>query len=71
MQATVASLKPQLSIRAVLLLFALLAVFLLGGVGGYMVKGQATQVVQAASACPAGSHAVVWYTAHTWGCVSN
>lgn len=75
MQTTVALRKPVLSINRLAVLTALLAAFLLGSASGYLVKGltptAATAPPQHATACQAGSHAVVWYTAGTWSCASN
>jgi hypothetical protein len=58
-----------------LLMVALLSAFLIGGVGGYLVRGfgssiasPTTTTTTSTSACPAGSHAVVQYTAGTWTC---
>jgi hypothetical protein len=71
--------KPSLSIGALPSLIALLAVFFLGGVGGYLVRGPSTPAALAQPAagsrpvaiCPDGTHVVVWYTARTWACVSD
>jgi hypothetical protein len=72
--------KPSLSIGALPLLVALLAVFFLGGAGGYLVRGLGTPPAafaqpaadsRPAAICPAGTHVVVWYTARTWACVSD
>jgi len=49
----------------------LLSVFLLGGAGGYVVRGLSSSVSTPTTTtrdCPAGSHAVVSYTAKTWSC---
>jgi hypothetical protein len=50
-------------------------VFAIGALGGYAVRAVTTPVVAAAkpavSACPAGSHVAVWYSARAWGCVSD
>jgi hypothetical protein len=73
MSAAVA--KPHLSIGVLPLLLALLAAYLLGGASGYVTNGlvapRTTPVVLAKSACPAGTHAVVWYSAGTWDCEQN
>ena len=57
---------------------AVAAAFLLGGAGGYLVKGAAVSAVPTASVkaapasvCPSGTHIVVWYTAQTWSCLSD
>lgn len=75
MQTTVALRTPALSITRLAVIAALLAAFLLGSASGYLVKGltpsAATTAQQHAAACPAGSHAVVWYSAGTWSCVGN
>ena len=75
MQTTVALRRPALSITRLAVLTALLAAFLLGSASGYLVKGltpsAATTPQHHAAACPAASHAVVWYTAGTWSCVAN
>jgi hypothetical protein len=67
--------EPAFSIPRLAVITALLAAFLLGNASGYIVRvltpSAATTQVQHAAACPAGSHAVVWYTADTWSCVSN
>jgi len=74
MQTTVALRRPVLSATRLAVLTALLAAFLLGSASGYLVKGltpsAATTQQQHLAACPAGSHAAVWYTAGTWSCVS-
>jgi hypothetical protein len=66
--------KPSLSIGALPLLIALLAVFFLGGAGGFLVRGigaPAAASIQPAAMCPVGMHVAVWYTARTWACVSD
>jgi len=75
MQTTVALRRPAFSITRLAVITALLAAFVLGSASGYVVKAltpsaAATQQ-QHSAACPAGSHAVVWYTAHTWSCAGN
>lgn len=53
----------------------LVVVTLFGFAAGYAFRGYDLQATtglrQAASACPVGSHAVVWYTAKTWSCMSD
>lgn len=74
MTTSIAFPKPPYSIGVVPLLAALLAVFALGGASGYLVhapSASAPTVQRAASACPAGMHAEVWYTAHAWACVAG
>ena len=63
------------SVRSVILLFAaMVGAFVLGAMGGYAAR---TPVAPSAAAristspCPAGMHVVVYYTAHTWGCVDD
>ena len=55
----------------VALVFGLVA----GAAGGYAARALTVPVAsatqQAAAACPSGTHAVVWYTAKSWSCVSN
>jgi hypothetical protein len=64
----------------ILLVSALaLATFVLGGTGGYVVRAisasttsvPGSAVNHASSPCPSGSHAVVWYTEHSSGCVRD
>ena len=67
--------------RETLWLFvAFLLVFALGSASGFVVRATiAPSVVSTprvakaplAAPCPSGSHVVVWYTAHAWGCVSD
>ena len=60
--------------RRVLVLLGLVLAFVAGSAGGYAARtvgGPAGVSSHSASACPAGSHAVVWYTAHTWACQPN
>ncbi|TMF46720.1 MAG: hypothetical protein E6I23_01970 [Chloroflexi bacterium] len=75
MQTTFALRRPTFSITRLAAIIALLAAFVLGSASGYAVKalspGAAPVQQQRSSACPAGSHAVVWYTASTWACVKN
>ncbi len=71
MSTSVAVTKPPFSIRTLSLLIALVAMFVLGGAGGYIVRGITTPAAAAAepgTLCPAGRHVVVWYTARTWTC---
>jgi hypothetical protein len=76
MNATVAIRKP-FSIASVPAVAAVLAVFVLGGAGGYAVKSltASTAAVQPraatapAAACPTGTEPAVYYTAGTWHCV--
>jgi hypothetical protein len=74
MQTTVALRRPTFPIARLAAITALLVAFLLGSASGYLVKAltpNATTLQQHTAACPMGSHAVVWYTAGTWTCVSN
>jgi hypothetical protein len=74
MTTSIAVPKPPYSIGLVPLLAALLTVFALGGASGYLVHAPAASGVAAprsVSACPAGMHAEVWYTAHSWACVAG
>lgn len=57
----------------VALAFAVVFAFVLGAAGGYTARGLTASAAPAVaghgdSACPAGQHAVVWYTAKTWAC---
>jgi hypothetical protein len=55
-------------------ILALLSAFLLGGIGGYLVRPLNSTVsnpTTTSAACPAGSHAVVSYTTSTWSCASG
>jgi hypothetical protein len=79
MQTSVA-LRGQGFIETPRLLIALLVVFALGGLGGYVaraVRVPATTTVerlvvrQVTEPCPSGTHVVVWYSAKDWGCVSD
>jgi hypothetical protein len=80
MQTSVALRKSPIPIPLLSLLIALVMVFALGGVSGYLVKalvvpsGQTQQraVLTAAQAlCPSGSHLVVWYTARVLTCAGG
>ena len=56
--------------------FAVILAFVAGAAGGYTVRGLSNAPVAAASAhdtsaCPPGTHAVVWYSARTWSCISD
>ena len=59
----------------IVLLAGLLLAFAVGAVSGYAAKtvttAPAAAVTHQSAACPQGTHAVVWYTAKTWACVSN
>lgn len=55
---------------------AVVCAFVLGAAGGYAARGLTAAAAPAAtghagSACPAGQHAVVWYTSRTWACEPN
>ena len=68
--------RPTYTIGILPVLAALITVFVLGALSGYLVKpssaaAPAARAATAATACPAGTHVVVWYTARTWGCVSD
>ena len=73
MSTSVALARPLVSIRTFAVLIALVAMFILGGAAGYVVKSNSISTAPAAAergaACPSQSHAVVYYTAHTWECV--
>ena len=74
MNSSIAIPKPPYSIRALPVLVALVAVFVFGAVSGYLVRPAGTSAPsapRAVSACPAGMHAEVWYTAHAWSCVAD
>jgi hypothetical protein len=74
MTTNIATRKPAFAFPALPWLMALVAVFLLGGAGGYLVKGAAAPASVApsrAAVCPTGTHVVVWYTARSWGCVPD
>lgn len=79
MQTSLALHRPGFTRETAALLFALLLAFILGGASGYLVRATSSvgastnQRVVAGSAlpCPTGRHVVVWYSAKTWGCVSN
>ena len=77
MTANIAIPKPPYSIGALPVLVALVAVFLLGGLSGYLVRPATAAPAAAlaqqrpAAACPASTHVVVWYTARTWACVAD
>lgn len=80
MQTSATLRKPPIPIPVLSLLIALVMVFALGGVSGYLVKAlvsssgqtQHRPVVTAAQAlCPSGSHLVVWYTARVLTCAGG
>ena len=81
MQASASFRGPQLSsaVVRVFVVAALLSAFVLGGTGGYLVRGLSSSPAIAHTtttfgACPAGSHAVVYYisyTARSWTCVEG
>jgi hypothetical protein len=70
---------PELLRAAFVLAGALLVSFVLGAAAGYSVRALApvgvavnpAAAVPPASACPAGSHAAVYYSAHAWSCVAD
>lgn len=58
----------------------LLLIFVLGSASGFAVRAvsapavsstQPAAVVRLTEACPSGSHAVVWYSAKAWSCISD
>jgi hypothetical protein len=62
------------------LLVVFLLVFALGSASGFVVRAMSTPtaastqrvaVVRVTEPCPSGSHAVVWYSAGAWGCISD
>ena len=62
------------------LLAAFFLVFALGSAGGFVLRAVSAPtaasnpgvaVVRVTEPCPSGSHAVVWYSAKAWGCVSD
>jgi len=68
--------RPVYSIGILPVLVALITVFVLGALSGYLVRpttaaapGPAAK--HSATTCPTGTHVVVWYTARTWACVSD
>jgi hypothetical protein len=74
--SSIAVPKPPYALGALPVLVALVAVFVLGALSGYLIRpssaaAPAPTVQHAATACPAGTHVVVWYTAHTWSCVAD
>ncbi|HEV2217077.1 MAG TPA: hypothetical protein VGV88_05825 [Candidatus Dormibacteraeota bacterium] len=72
MSTSVAIPRPPYAIGPVAILIALIAVFVFGALSGYLVRpSTAPAAPQAASACPVGTHAVVWYTARSWACVEG
>lgn len=76
MSTSVAIPRPPSAIGPVAILVALIAVFAFGAVSGYLVRpaspaapARATQTLM--TACPNGTHVVVFYTARTWACVAG
>jgi hypothetical protein len=62
------------------LLTAVLLGFAIGGASGFLVRSvslpvatsnQRVVVLRITEPCPSVSRAVVWYTAHAWGCVPD
>jgi hypothetical protein len=72
MSTAVAIRRSSVSVRTFFLLIALVAAFVIGGAGGYIVRGMTTPATvtaqQSGTLCAAGRHVVVWYTAHVWTC---
>jgi len=68
---------PELLRAAFVLAGALLLAFVLGAAAGYSMRplgGQAAAAAtesRPASACPPGSHAVVYYSAQAWSCAAG
>lgn len=86
MQASASFRRPQLSsavLRTLIVSALLLSAFVLGGTGGYLVRGLSSSPATTTTtpsttttfgSCPAGSHAVVYYisyTARSWTCVEG
>lgn len=75
MQTSIALRRSSFSPTTLALIAALLLAFVFGGASGYLVKAVTTTASitpqQHVAVCPAGSHAVVFYTAGSWSCVSN
>ena len=83
MQASASFRRPQLSsaVFRTFIVAALLSAFVLGGTGGYLVRGLSsspattrTTTTTTFGSCPAGSHAVAYYisyTARSWTCVEG
>lgn len=72
MSTSIAIPRPPYAIGPVAILVALIAVFVFGALSGYLVRPTtAAAPARAASACPVGTHAVVWYTARTWACAED
>jgi hypothetical protein len=75
--SSIAVPKPPYSIGALQVLVALVIVFVLGAASGYLIRPSSAAapapaaVTHTATACPAGTHVVVWYTARTWACVAD
>ena len=80
MLTSVALRQPPIPIPLLSLLIALVMVFALGAVSGYLVKAllapsgktqQRVAVTAAQALCPSGSHLVVWYTARVLTCAGG
>jgi hypothetical protein len=74
MQSAQSLRRTSLPATAIAMLAALLMALVVGGVGGYAIKALSTPAVgstRVTAACPAGMHAVVWYSAKTWTCQSD
>lgn len=75
--SSIAVPKPPYALGALPVLVALVAVFVLGALSGYLIRPSnaaapaPAAAQQAATSCPAGTHVVVWYTARTWACVAD
>jgi len=59
--------------RKVLVVLGLVVAFAAGSAGGYAAHtvGSPSAAESHSSACPAGSHPVVWYTSRAWACLPN
>ena len=72
---TIALPKSMISIGLLPKLLMLFVALLIGGAGGYAVKGltSAEPAIDTppVSACAIGTHPVVWYTARAWACVRD
>jgi thiamine monophosphate synthase len=69
------AMRPNVLTGIAAVISALVLVFALGGLSGYLAArvtqastGQVA-VVNHIAPCPPATHAVVWYTARTWGCL--
>lgn len=76
MDTAIAIPRPVLSAATAVAFFALVVMFLIGGFSGYVLRAMSGPAStppppRASAACPAGSHAVVYYSAGTWSCVDN